>query len=195
MEFCFELMPATRPDLAGQLARGLDLRTELKSRGKLLRFWKDTDDLITRRKKKSKVSGILFLIIGIVLVLMGASTGGFNGRLIGGVIALFIGISQMTQKVSNPPRKCQQTAQKMLDMRRTIPYARVIFNEDGMRINSGDPIPYSKLDGILETEDLYLLIINNNGMFFIKNEIISGTCEEFSEFLASQPEFPFQKIG
>ena len=72
MEFCFEIMPADRPDLKDQLARSLDLQTELRSRQKLPRLWKKTDqlnskvsdDVVKRRKTKNKVFGIFFMIVG-----------------------------------------------------------------------------------------------------------------------------------
>lgn len=204
MEFVFEIMPATRPDLADQLARGLDLRTELKSRKKLPKLWKATDKLneavtdeaVKRRKTKNRVFGIIFLIVGLFLAVPGlAASNGLNGPLVGGIIALIVGVTYLNPKSNTPPRKCQQMAQKLLDMRRTIPYARVRFNESGMTVNSADTIPYSKIEGVLETEDLYLLIINNSAMFFIKEEIIEGDCESFSNFLKEQKDLAFEQIA
>ena len=204
MEFCFEIMPATRPDLKDQLARGLDLRTELKSRKMLPGLWKktdqmnekNTDDILKRRKTKNKVFGIFFLIAGIVLLLTGLNgSGGLNGPLVGGIIGLFVGITYLSPKSNMPPRKCVQTAQKLLDMRRTIPYARARFTEEGLTINTAGTIPYSQIEGMLETEDLYLMIINNSAMFLIKTELMEGTCEEFSNFMQQIPNFAFQKIG
>lgn len=86
-------------------------------------------------------------------------------------------------------------AQKLLDMRRTIPYARARFTEEGLTINAGSTIPYHGIEGMLETEDLYLMIINNSAMFFIKTELMEGTCEDFSNFMQQIPDFAFQQIG
>ena len=203
MEFCFEIMPATRPDLKDQLARGLDLRTELKSRRKFPGLWKktdelnekNTDDALKRRKTKNTVFGIFFLLLGIFLLVPGLKTGGLNGPVVGGVIGLFVGINYLSPKSKNPPKKCQQMAQKLLDMRRTIPYARARFTEEGLTINAGSTIPYHGIEGMLETEDLYLMIINNSAMFFIKTELMEGTCEDFSNFMQQIPDFAFQQIG
>lgn len=204
MEFCFEIMPADRPDLKDQLARSLDLQTELRSRQKLPRLWKKTDqlnskvsdDVVKRRKTKNKVFGIFFMIVGIVLLLTGLDgRGGLNGPLVGGVVGLFVGITYLSPKSNNPPKKCQQMAQKLLDMRRTIPYARARFTEEGLTINTANTIPYNQIEGMLETEDLYLMIINNSAMFFIKTELMEGSCAAFSDFMQQIPGFAFQQIG
>jgi len=204
MEFCFEVMPATRPDLQDQLARSLDLRTELKSRKVLPGLWKkidaskekQTNDVLQRRRTKNKVFGIIFLLVGIALLVPGVRIGsGFNGPLVGGIIGMFVGFTYLSPNAQKTPRKCQQMAQKLLEMRRTVPYARARFTDEGLTINTAATIPYSKIEGILETEDLYLMIINNSAMFFIKTELIQGTCEEFSDFLQQIPDFSFAQIG
>lgn len=204
MEYIFDIGPLQRPELADQLAQGLDLRTELKSRQQLPRLWKKTDQLnerttdsaLARRRKKNKVFGILFLVLGVILAVAGLSaSSGLNGPLIGGIMALLVGLSYLSPKSKNPPRKCQQMAQRLLALRQSAPAARVCFTEAGMTVNSGALLTYDKLEGVLETADLYLLIINNSAMFLTKDEAVDTDCAAFSAFLDAQPNLRFQKIG
>lgn len=203
MEFIFEIGPISRPELAAQLAQGLDLRTELKSREKLPGLWKKTDalnaavsdDAVRRRQKKNKVFGVIFLILGIFLIVPGLSAqNGLNGPLVGGAIALFMGISYLSSKTKAPPRKCQTMAQQLLSMRNSAPPARVLFAEDGITVNNSGVIPYAKIEGVLEAEDLYLLIINNSAMFLLKEEITEGNCAAFTAFLEGQPDLRYLPI-
>jgi len=202
MEFCFDIGPISRPDLIDQLARGLDLRTELRSRQKLPRLWKSTDqlreqnteDLVARRKKTSRITGIVFLLVGVLLTVTGIRmSSGLNGPLVGGIIALFTGISNLRANSAAVPRKCQQMAQKLLEMRRSAPAASLRFTEAGMQINSGNPIPFSSIEGILEMPDLYLLIIQNSAMFLTKDEGDEVDYEAFSAFLQAQPDLTFRQ--
>lgn len=203
MAFTFAIGPVSRNDLTDQLARALDLRTELRSRQAVPRMWKATDklrehtteDATRRRAIKNKVFGIMFLVLGLILAIPAFAMGGLSGATIGGVIAMIVGVTYLSPKSKNPPRKCIQMAEKLLAMRATVPSAVIKFDETGMTVGTQDPIAYDKLEGILETQDLYLLIINNSAMFFLKSEQTEGTAEEFSKFLAAQSAMPFQCIA
>ena len=202
MEFYFDIGPASRPDLIDQLATGLDLRTELRSREKLSGLWKQTDklraqtteDLLARRRKKSRITGILFLIVAVILLVPGLSSGGINGMTVGGIIALLAGISNLNTRTGTVPKKCRQMAQKLVEMRRTAPTAVIRFHEAGMSVNGGNPIAYDKLEGILELPALYLLFINNSAMFLTKDEGDEVDFAAFSDFLRARPNLSFRQV-
>lgn len=200
MAFTFAIGPVSRDDLTDQLARALDLRTELRSRQAVPRMWKVTDklrehtteDAARRRAIKNRVFGIIFLVLGLILAIPAFAVGGLSGATIGGVIAMIVGVTYLSPKSKNPPRRCVQTAGRLLALRASAPTATVSFDDTGMTVGSSAPIPYAQMEGILETRDLYLLIFQNSAMFLLKEEQTVGTPEALSEFFRACPALSFR---
>lgn len=198
MRFDFDIHPVSRTDLAEQLARGLDLRSELRSRKpvKPKQETPETEDAAKRRNRRNKIYGIFFLVIGLALAIPGFfASKETNWPTIGGVMAAVVGLSYLLPKSNKPSARNLEVAKKLMAARTSSPMERLCFTEDGMIINDSKLVLYTDMEGILETADLYLLIINNGAMFFTKEELADGDSEAFSAFLQSQSNLRFLPIG
>ncbi len=201
MEFHFSIGPLHRPELQEQLARGIDLRQELRSRDALPKLWKATDKLNAYAAKgrprplKKKILGIIFVVLGALLGFTGfAMDTGINGPMIGGGMAFIVGLTYLMPQTAGPSRKCYQLAEKLLAMRQKISPVTLTFTEAGMALNQGEPIAYEQMDGMLESRDLYMLFINNSVMFLCKDEAEDVDLEAYSAFLQAQPSLKFMQI-
>jgi len=198
MEFVFDVNPISRPELTEQLARALDLRSELRSRKSLKPKTEtpETEDAVKRRNRRNKFYGIFFLVLGLIMAVPSfLATGESNWLSIGGVMAAVVGLSYLLPKSNKPTAKNMEVAKKLQNMRASSPMKRLCFTEDGMILNDSKLVIYRDMEGILETADLYLLIINNGAMYFTKDELSEGDIEAFSAFLQSQPDLRFLPIG
>ena len=195
MEFVFQTGPCDRSELIPQLAQALDLRMEAVSKKKQSRFRKAADkpketpseELLKRKQIRNKILGFAFLIIGAVLAVPGFLAGsGLNTGLIGGAMAIIIGITFLTPQSQGPSRRTIALAQKLLNMRNSGPSGELHFAAEGLNVNGGKIFPYDRIETVVETEDLYLFVLANGALFLIKDDCLEGDPAAFTDFLQQQ---------
>ena len=187
-EFVFVYQDGPTPQrLRTQLIRAMEKHKELlrSSSKKRAQYW-------TVRRQ----FGLICLVLGILLLILGLWQSDDRSLVVAGVIGFLAGlVGFFCFYIAKPEESLSAQAKKAADdLIATFigrPYVTVRFTTDGIiRKKKAEPIPYAKLDVIVETEDLYLLTWGSQIMVLQKEHLEGGTQEEFTAFLAEETGLP-----
>lgn len=133
----------------------------------------------------------ILLLHGILAVVSGFSLTRADGSgkwlLCVGIVELgvFLGLLLFSRRPKTPT-SFERAASSLLENRNKIPdtaEVTILFGPDSMDVSVGDPVPYSRFEGIIVTKDALLCIFDEKGMVLQKAELVSGTLEELLIFL------------
>lgn len=137
-----------------------------------------------------KLLALLSLSIGLVLT-AGAV---LDTRQLGcflplGSAMILLGAAALIVRKRPATDRFEKAARQLIDSRNALPRDQVnamVFGADG--ILDGDRLfgPYADLDGVYETEDLFLLELAGKFLMLQKSELTDGSPEEFGAFLSRQ---------
>lgn len=85
------------------------------------------------------------------------------------------------------PSSFERAASDLLEHRSEIPDTAdvtILFGPDSMEVSGTGPVPYTRFEGIFETEDVLLCIFGEKAMILQKAELVSGTLPELRTLLA-----------
>jgi len=207
MQYVFEISEFDSENLLTQVSESLRKRTEIISRQKYAKLWKYTDMLnssdflssqnLQKRKRNSKITGIICIIVGLYLFipgiikseeLMGPLIMG-AGLIIGGILSLFRSI----KKRKNVFDRAAEVALMQNQLLQKDQISRVIFLENEMRfeINKNnfldeEKVLYSSIDCIIEDKDIIFITYNNLYVLLQKRDLIEGEIDAFYEFISKK---------
>lgn len=130
--------------------------------------------------------GILTAVSGFSLTRSGGS----------GKWLLYVGVSELVAflilLLPRRPKKAtpfERAASTLLEHRGALSSDKDVtirFGPDGMEVSGTSPVPYSRFEGIFETEEILLCIVDETAMLLQKSELVSGTLEELQAFLSER---------
>lgn len=196
MEFLFKTGNYDVPGLTKQVSRALEVRTELESRAKMPRMWKAidrmnedqvSDEVKERRAKRSKIYGVLLLILGVLLLVPGLMDPGemalqlFAGCV--GIVAGALTLIPRKARRSNLQRRIERSARDLLAQLKAAPQTEVRFTDESMQLGDDATIPYQKFTCVVETEDVYLFVWGKEATVLRKCDLCECEAEDFDAFL------------
>lgn len=205
MEFVFQISPCGKPNLVPQVSRALERHTELRSRKALPKLWTYTDRLNSRekapvqslhkRRVRCRIYGIALLLLGIFLLVPGMmEPQELFVPLVAGVFSTGAGIASLWRSRKHPSG-FDRAAHRLLAHCDDVPPAQVRFTADGMTAAEAETLPYSALDHIVETQDLFVLTWAERIIVLQKRDMVLGEPADFSAFLTTcAPAAPFSQI-
>lgn len=200
MEFVFKTGSYDGPGLTAQVSRALEVRTELESRAKMPGMWKAIDRLnaseradaeeLARRRRRSRVYGVLLLILGVLLLVPGVmAPGEMTLQLIAGCVGIVAGalcLRPRSTRSSNLQRQFERAARELLGKLREAPETDVRFTDEGMELGEVK-VPYSDFGCVIATEDIYLPVWGKQATVLLKRDL-DGDAAAFDEFLRGKTE-------
>lgn len=196
MEFLFKTGNYDIPGLTKQVSRALEVRTELESRAKMPRMWKAidrmnedqvSDEVKERRAKRSKIYGVLLLILGVLLLVPGLmDPGEMTLQLFAGCVGIVAGaLTLIPRKArrSNLQRRIERSARDLLAQLKAAPQTEVRFTDESMQLGDDATIPYQKFTCVVETEDIYLFVWGKEATVLRKCDLCGCEAEDFDAFL------------
>ena len=128
--------------------------------------------LLRQRAVRRKLTGVLFLVLGLFLAIPGMrKPEELILPLVVGVFAAVTGIIRLLPRRKKEDRRLRRSAQTLLQNRAAVTEASVVFTEDGMRLDEGEPIGFERFATAVETEDLYFFTWNNQELVLFKQEL------------------------
>ena len=197
MNFRFLAHGCPPGDWTEQLLQALHKHTEVLSRKTVPGIWKMTDRLngipcapeqvLRQRAVRRKLTGVLFLVLGLFLAIPGMrKPEELILPLVVGVFAAVTGIIRLLPRRKKEDRRLRRSAQTLLQNRAAVTEASVVFTEDGMRLDEGEPIGFDRFATAVETEDLFFFTWDNQALVLFKQELQNQLPEAFSDWLAAQ---------
>lgn len=202
--FLFQISDYDNPALDMETVRLFQQRLEAYSRHTVPLMWNVTDKLNAHstkgqgrevRRVRYRIYGALLLALGIFALVSGLMEPRIPSLILVGTFAIITGLLEFylacPKKPLRAPASCQKEAKEMLSGRRAVDWSKVTvticFDETGMIVSSGvkqEVVPYEKMTGIFNTENLWLLVYDNEkGLLLQKKDLISGDIEEFLPYL------------
>lgn len=195
MDYEFQISPYNNPSFVQQISCALENRTESTSREKYPQMWKITDyfnsrkvseSFLKKRRFRSRIYGILLIIMGAFLLLPGfMEPQELAVPLFAGVLSLLIGIITLwysrAQKLQR--KRFNQAALKLLKGLEEPPPVRVQFTQGGMKVADQQTVPYYDFNLVYETKDLFLLMRKGQVTILQKKDMVTGNKEQFTSFL------------
>jgi len=183
-----------------QISYALEKRTELLSRQQYPGMWKATDQLRSSVREPSKgrrifrkLLSVFCLICGIILFVPGLmKPQELLVPLIAGTIGIGTGIGGLLRGRIKRKNPFDKSARLLLEQRKTMDDAKVIFDESGMTIAAGggeELFPYDKVEYIVEAEGMLLLTFDEKVIAVKIDDMVSGEMEDFRSFIAEQTNF------
>lgn len=141
------------------------------------------------------------ILLAVILILTGifygtAGLGGgeeFRRLLIFGVGLLVVAVAALFSRGRKRDRKAKQDIDSLFDARQSMregDHIYIRFTEQGMETfteeEPGRTIPYDALLGILETEDLLLIVVEKQGFLLAKSELKTGTFSDLKAELSAK---------
>ncbi|MCM1149354.1 MAG: YcxB family protein [Butyricicoccus sp.] len=205
--FLFQISGYNDPALDMEVPELFQQRLESHSRHAVPSLWKATDKLNSYAAKgtnqkawraRYRVYGVLLLALGIFAIVPGLTEPRIPSLIVAGAFAIVAGLLELClarQKKPLPvPASCQKQARQFLAGRRAVDWSKaavkVCFDENGMAVSDEEKkeaVPYGKMSGLFETENLWLLTYDNEKALLLqKRDLISGDASEFSPCLHSR---------
>lgn len=141
------------------------------------------------------------ILLEIPLILAGlfygiAGLGGgeeFRPLLLFGVGMIALAVVALLPRRKKQNRTAMQDVCSLLDRRHSIPQGkpiRIRFTQQGMQAfteqGQDEIISYDAVFGILETEDLLLVVVDEQGLLLAKSELVSGAFSDFKGELSAK---------
>lgn len=200
MEFVFKTSGYDSSELTAQVSRALEVRTELESRAKMPGMWKAIDRLnsserageeeLARRRRRSRVYGVLLLILGVLLLVPGVMNPAEMALQLAagcvGVVAGALCLRPRSTRSSNLHRQFERAARELLGKLREAPETDVRFTDEGMELGEVK-VPYSDFGCVIATEDIYLPVWGKQATVLLKRDL-DGDAAAFDEFLRGKTE-------
>ena len=200
MEFVFKTGSYDGPGLTAQVSRALEVRTELESRAKMPGMWKAIDRLnaseradaeeLARRRRRSRVYGVLLLILGVLLLVPGVMNPAEMALQLAagcvGVVAGALCLLPRGTRSSNLQRQFERAARELLGKLREAPETDVRFTDTGMELGE-TVVEYAALDSVIATEDIYMFVWDGKVTVLQKRDLDGGDAD-FDEFLRGKTE-------
>ena len=192
--FLFRLSPYPAEALLPQVSRALEQRTERQSREQYPALWKSIDRLrkLGRNRpvrRHKKLRSAVYLALGIFLFVPGLmKPRELMIPLIVGTVAILFGVCGLWKKRN----RFDAAARQLLTMYDGISEElSVSFSAEEMTIPTTDQgdiktVPYSQLECILETDDIFLLIYDTLVTVLQKCDLTGGSPEDFRAFVSEK---------
>ena len=196
MEFVFKPEECT-PELVEQTASAIAKRAEIASREKFPSLWGKVDSLnekkmpeevLRRRKFRRVLYGILLLAMGIFLFIPGImKPAELTVPLIVGAFSIINGIFAVLPR-KTPAEKYEKKAKKLLFSINSnlAPGDTVIFNDEAIFENGALLMEYQDLETVIECRSIWFVCDGIKVMVLKKNDLVSGTKEDFSAFISEK---------
>jgi len=197
MEFRFIAHGCPDGDWKPQLVRALQTHTETLSRRAVPGIWKMTDRLnrvskapeyvLRQRAVRRKLTGILFLVLGLFLAIPGMrKPEELILPLVVGLFAAVTGLTRLLPRRRRENRRLLRSAETLLHNRAAVTEAVVIFDENGLCPDGVEPVAYDSLVTAVEADDLYFFTWGNQALLLFKQELQNQSPEAFSGWLAER---------
>lgn len=200
MEFVFKTGSYDGPGLTAQVSRALEVRTELESRAKMPGMWKAIDRLnaseradaeeLARRRRRSRVYGVLLLILGVLLLVPGVMNPAEMALQLAagcvGVVAGALCLFPRGKRRSNLQRRFESSARELIGKAGDAAGTEVRFTDTGMELGE-TVVEYAALDSVIATEDIYMFVWGKQATVLLKRDL-DGDAAAFDEFLRGKTE-------
>lgn len=200
MEFVFKTGSYDGPGLTAQVSRALASRTEIESRAKMPRMWRTIDKLnaseradaeeLARRRRRSRVYGVLLLILGVLLLVPGVMNPAEMALQLAagcvGVVAGALCLFPRGKRRSNLQRRFERSARELIGKAGDAAGTEVRFTDTGMELGE-TVVEYAALDSVIATEDIYMFVWDGKVTVLQKRDLDGGDAD-FDEFLRGKTE-------
>ena len=200
MEFVFKTGSYDGPGLTAQVSRALAARTEIESRAKMPRMWRTIDKLnaseradaeeLARRRRRSRVYGVLLLILGVLLLVPGVMNPAEMALQLAagcvGVVAGALCLRPRSTRSSNLQRRFERSARELIGKAGDAAGTEVRFTDTGMELGE-TVVEYAALDSVIATEDIYMFVWDGKVTVLQKRDLDGGDAD-FDEFLRGKTE-------
>ncbi len=200
MEFVFKTGSYDGPGLTAQVSRALAARTEIESRAKMPRMWRTIDKLnaseradaeeLARRRRRSRVYGVLLLILGVLLLVPGVMNPAEMALQLAagcvGVVAGALCLRPRSTRSSNLQRQFERAARELIGKAGDAAGTEVRFTDTGMELGE-TVVEYAALDSVIATEDIYMFVWDGKVTVLQKRDLDGGDAD-FDEFLRGKTE-------
>lgn len=198
--FVFQVTPYDREHLLPQVSKALELRMNLLSAKKYPGIWTVTERLRgfsggkTRSKTRSRIMGILFLLLGTFLFVPGLmDPKELTGPLLIGAVGILAGVFNLWSARKSRENPFDRSAKLLLDSKADLSASEeidVIFDEDGMNIpdENGDPeiVPFDAFECAVKGPDLFLFVFDTRVIVLQKSDLYSENAEEFWAYISEK---------
>ena len=199
MEFVFKTGSYDGPGLTAQVSRALAARTEIESRAKMPRMWRTIDKLnaseradaeeLARRRRRSRVYGVLLLILGVLLLVPGVMNPAEMALQLAagcvGVVAGALCLRPRSTRSSNLQRQFERAARELIGKAGDAAGTEVRFTDTGMELGE-TVVEYAALDSVIATEDIYMFVWDGKVTVLQKRDLDGDA--DFDEFLRGKTE-------
>lgn len=195
MEYIFDLSKYDEDKFIFQVTNTLEKMTELNSREKYKNIWKTTDKLnakekvseqvMIKRKKRSKLYAVVLILLGLFLLIPSLiDPKEMKIPLIISIFTLCVGILNLLS-ISKYKKKSSfaKASEKLFSEYKNIPKIQIIFREDKIQILDNFAIEYNEIEKFFLSEDFYIVIWNERITVLKKNDLIKEDESEFMEFI------------
>lgn len=195
MEYIFDLSKYDEDKFIFQVTNTLEKMTELNSREKYKNIWKTTDKLsakekvseqvMIKRKKRSKLYAVVLILLGLFLLIPSLiDPKEMKISLIISIFTLCVGILNLLS-ISKYKKKSSfaKASEKLFSEYKNIPKIQIIFREDKIQILDNFAIEYNEIEKFFLSEDFYIVIWNERITVLKKNDLIKEDESEFMEFI------------
>lgn len=202
--FTFQISNYNDPTLDIETAKLFQQRLEAHSRRAVPTMWELTDKFNDHaakgpsretRRVWHRIYGVLLLAAGIFILVPGLVEPRNPILILAGAFAIVVALLKLyfacKEKNDHIPVSCRKAAKELLTGLRAIDWSKttmkIHYDESGMTTSTGENqevIPYEKITGIFETENLWLLVCDGEkGVLLQKKDLILGDIEGFSRYL------------
>ncbi len=200
LRFRFQITPYTDSGLVDEVAELLRARNETESRRKYPSLWAKTDQLNASRAshvpdtaapvpKKSGLRilrGIIFLLLGLFLLIPGIITKQVL-LIVVGAVGIILGIRRLLpQRAPDPLKPFRTPALRLISavsaLGREEKSHHTDFFDDVLSPDGNDLV-YEEIDGIYESERLYLFVWSGHALLLQKKDLCEGEADALSSFL------------
>ena len=218
MEYRFVLTPYD-PSLADELSRALEKRTEMSSRKKYPGLWRHTDRLRAYNERAGSIGNwkgrrifrtvmtVILLLLGLFLLILGLmDPENLKQPLIVGILAVSCALFRIVISVLNrrgrkrDPRYDAAAEKVFAKLRQfdTVNHPRVIFSEEGMRVEDDESSSRFRLntfDTMIETPSLFVMTYDGTVTALKKSDLTVADPADFCAWLRKALPCPVMEIS
>lgn len=198
MEFVFKPEKLS-DDLVYEISECIAKRAENFSRAKFPKTWKKVDSLnehkmpeevLRRRKIRRVIYGIILIALGIFLFIPGLmKPKELTVPLIAGIFSIINGIIAVLPR-RKPEERFKRKAKKLFSAINSSIKSEntVIFNDEAVFENGAILMEYKDFEPLIESRKLWFVCDGTKVMVLRKTDLVSGSPEEFAEFINKKTE-------